>query len=103
MRLPWENHTLKTAASSVRISADTVQTLAKLAVKLGQPKARVIQRGLQELEERVFGFVVGEPGGGVDFDFSSEAGGFGNGLAEVAQGGLRLPCGSFVWFGQLFC
>jgi predicted transcriptional regulator len=45
---------MENVASSVRISADAVHTLAKLAAKLGQPKARIIQRALQELEERVF-------------------------------------------------
>lgn len=45
---------MENIASSVRISADAVHTLAKLALKLGQPKAQVIQRALQELEERVF-------------------------------------------------
>ncbi len=45
---------MENIASSVRIPADAVHTLTKLALKLGQPKAQVIQRALQELEERVF-------------------------------------------------
>jgi predicted transcriptional regulator len=41
-------------ASSGPIPADAVHERKKLACKLGQPKARVIRRALQELEQRVF-------------------------------------------------
>lgn len=41
-------------ATSVRISGDAIGTLSKLAMKLGQSKAQVIRRALEEMEERVF-------------------------------------------------
>jgi predicted DNA-binding protein len=43
-----------TVATSVRITSDAMARLSKLSAKLGQPKAQVIQRALQEMEERVF-------------------------------------------------
>lgn len=41
-------------ATSVRISGDAIATLSKLATKLGQSKAQVIRRALEEMEDRVF-------------------------------------------------
>lgn len=41
-------------ATSVRIAEDVVGTLSALSAKLGQPKARVIEVALKEMEERIF-------------------------------------------------
>jgi len=41
-------------ASSVRINGDAMDVLSNLALKLGQPKAQVVERALKELEEKIF-------------------------------------------------
>jgi predicted transcriptional regulator len=45
---------MSSAASSVRITSTANHRLNQLAEKLGQPKARVIEKALDILEERVF-------------------------------------------------
>lgn len=45
---------MENVATSVRIVGDAIGTLSKLASKLGQSKAQVIRRALEEMEERVF-------------------------------------------------
>lgn len=51
---------MENVATSVRITGDAIGTLAKLASKLGQSKAQVIRRALEEMEERVFWAEVSE-------------------------------------------
>ena len=50
----WYSDAMETIASSVRITGDANGVLSKLAAKLGQSKAQVIQTALQQMEERVF-------------------------------------------------
>ncbi len=45
---------MENVATSVRITGDAIGLLSKLASKLGQSKAQVIRRALEEMEERVF-------------------------------------------------
>ena len=45
---------MRNVVTSVRITGDANGVLSKLAVKLGQSKAQVIQAALQQMEERVF-------------------------------------------------
>ncbi len=51
---------MENVATSVRIPSDAIGTLSKLASKLGQSKAQVIRRALEEMEERVFWAEVSE-------------------------------------------
>lgn len=51
---------MENVATSVRIPGDAIGTLSQLASKLGQSKAQVIRRALEEMEERVFWAEVSE-------------------------------------------
>jgi predicted DNA-binding protein len=46
--------TMENTATSVRITGDAIGVLSKLAEKLGESKAQVIERALKEMEERLF-------------------------------------------------
>jgi predicted DNA-binding protein len=48
------------AASSVRINEHTLNVLSELSLKLGQPKAQVIEIALKALEEQIFWEEVAE-------------------------------------------
>jgi predicted transcriptional regulator len=58
---------METVPTSVRISCDAIETLSKLASKLGQSEAQVLESALQEMDERIFWSEVQEA-------FSREAG-----------------------------
>ena len=45
---------MENVASSVRIAGDAINVLSRLSHQLGQSKAKVIERALAELEERIF-------------------------------------------------
>ena len=45
---------MQNVATSVRIAGDAIGVLSALSDKLQQSKAQVIERALQEMEERIF-------------------------------------------------
>jgi len=45
---------MENIATSVRITGDASGILSKLAAKLGQSKAQIIQTALRQMEERLF-------------------------------------------------
>ena len=45
---------IENVAISVRIAGDAIDVLSKLAKKLGQSKAQVIEMALKQMEERIF-------------------------------------------------
>lgn len=45
---------MENVATSVRVAGDAIGVLSRLSQKLGQSKARVIERALKDLEEKLF-------------------------------------------------
>ena len=52
--LGWYDFPMPNVAASVRINEDAMDVLSHLALKLGRPKAQVIELALKELEEKSF-------------------------------------------------